>query len=100
MNFVRLITFCKEEKKFLCNQLKIYLFCSVFHQAVSFSDFFAIFLKKTLALFSYLPIMRTTQRRTVVNELSYAVRRSFLLFNNISDNLCGHLLMIDFENII
>ncbi len=39
--------------------------------------------------------MRTTQRRAVVKWLNLTVRRSFLLFNNLSDNLCGHLL-IDF----
>ncbi|MGX3021946.1 hypothetical protein, partial [Ursidibacter sp. B-7004-1] len=96
MNFVRLITFCEMGSKYAHNEMKFYLFCFVFHQAVSFFRFFAIFSEKTLALSSDFPIMRTTQRRTVVNELSYAVRRSFLLFNNVSDNLCGHLLMIDF----
>ena len=38
--------------------------------------------------------MHLTQRRTVVNDLDwYAVRRFFLFFNNLSDNLCGHLLI-------
>ena len=37
--------------------------------------------------------MHPTQRRTVVNKLNLQVRRSFLLFNNVSDNLCGHLLI-------
>ena len=35
--------------------------------------------------------MRPTQRRTVVKHQK--VRRYFLLFNNVSDNLCGHLLI-------
>ena len=39
-----------------------------------------------------MPIIRPTQRRAVV-ILRKPVRRSFLLFNNISDNLCGHLLI-------
>ena len=43
--------------------------------------------------------MHCTQRRTVVEFLSLQVRRSFLLFNNISDNLCGHLLIDLFKTI-
>ena len=43
--------------------------------------------------------MHRTQRRTVVKYLSLQVRRCFLLFNNISDNLCGHLLIDLFLNI-
>ncbi len=39
-----------------------------------------------------MPIIRPTQRRAVV-KLKKPVRRCFLLFNNISDNLCGHLLI-------
>ncbi len=37
--------------------------------------------------------MHGTQRRTVVKYLSLQVRRCFLLFNNVLDNLCGHLLI-------
>ena len=38
--------------------------------------------------------MHPTQRRTVVKRLSLIpVRRFVLLFNNLSDNLCGHLLI-------
>ena len=40
-----------------------------------------------------MPIIRPTQRRAVVNLKKKPVRRYFLLFNNISDNLCGHLLI-------
>ncbi len=40
-----------------------------------------------------MPIIRPTQRRAVVTIKKKPVRRSFLLFNNISDNLCGHLLI-------
>ncbi len=40
-----------------------------------------------------MPIIRPTQRRAVVTLKKKTVRRSFLLFNNISDNLCGHLLI-------
>ena len=50
------------------------------------------FCKKALAKNSEMPIIRATQRRAVV-ILRKPVRRSFLLFNNISDNLCGHLLI-------
>ena len=50
------------------------------------------FLQKELAKASEMPIIRPTQRRAVVT-LRKPVRRSFLLFNNISDNLCGHLLI-------
>ncbi len=54
---------------------------------------FQKFLQKVLARDLKIPIMHRTQRRTVVKFLSFQVRRSFLLFNNISDNLCGHLLI-------
>ena len=50
------------------------------------------FCKKALAKNSEMPIIRPTQRRAVV-ILRKPVRRSILLFNNISDNLCGHLLI-------
>ena len=40
-----------------------------------------------------MPIIRPTQRRAVVKLKKHPVRRYFLLFNNISDNLCGHLLI-------
>ena len=43
--------------------------------------------------------MQRTQRRTVVKSLSFHVRRCFLLFNNVSDNLCGHLLIDLFKTI-
>ena len=55
--------------------------------------FFKYFYKKVLARVFKIPIMHRTQRRTVVKYLSLQVRRCFLLFNNISDNLCGHLLI-------
>ena len=55
--------------------------------------FFKYFYKKVLARVLKIPIMHRTQRRTVVKYLSFHVRRCFLLFNNISDNLCGHLLI-------
>ena len=55
--------------------------------------FFRYFYKKVLARVLKIPIMHRTQRRTVVKYLSFQVRRCFLLFNNISDNLCGHLLI-------
>ncbi len=55
--------------------------------------FFKYFYKKVLARVFKIPIMHRTQRRTVVKYLSFHVRRSFLLFNNVSDNLCGHLLI-------
>ncbi|AXP37836.1 hypothetical protein CH563_02145 [Haemophilus influenzae] len=55
--------------------------------------FFKYFYKKVLARDLKIPIMHRTQRRTVVKFLSFQVRRSFLLFNNVSDNLCGHLLI-------
>ena len=55
--------------------------------------FFKYFYKKVLARDLKIPIMHGTQRRTVVKYLSLQVRRCFLLFNNISDNLCGHLLI-------
>jgi len=51
------------------------------------------FCKKALAKNSESPIIRPTQRRAVVTIKKKPVRRSFLLFNNISDNLCGHLLI-------
>nr|PRJ68869.1 hypothetical protein BV115_01521 [Haemophilus influenzae] len=54
---------------------------------------FQKFLQKVLARDLKIPIMHRTQRRTVVKFLSLQVRRSFLLFNNVSDNLCGHLLI-------
>lgn len=54
---------------------------------------FQKFLQKVLARDLKIPIMHRTQRRTVVKFLSFQVRRYFLLFNNISDNLCGHLLI-------
>ncbi len=38
--------------------------------------------------------MHGTQRRTVVNDLKLISSASFLLFfNNLSDNLCGRLLI-------
>ena len=38
--------------------------------------------------------MHLTQRRTVVKiKNNFPVRRFFLFFNNLSDNLCGHLLI-------
>ena len=55
--------------------------------------FFKYFYKKVLARDLKIPIMHRTQRRTVVKSLSFHVRRCFLLFNNVSDNLCGHLLI-------
>ena len=55
--------------------------------------FFKYFYKKVLARDLKIPIMHRTQRRTVVKYLSLQVRRCFLLFNNVSDNLCGHLLI-------
>ena len=55
--------------------------------------FFKYFYKKVLARVLKIPIMHRTQRRTVVKYLSLQVRRCFLLFNNVSDNLCGHLLI-------
>ena len=55
--------------------------------------FFKYFYKKVLARGFKTPIMHRTQRRTVVKYLSFQVRRCFLLFDNISDNLCGHLLI-------
>ena len=55
--------------------------------------FFKYFYKKVLARVLKIPIMHRTQRRTVVKSLSFHVRRCFLLFNNVSDNLCGHLLI-------
>ncbi|WP_218836871.1 hypothetical protein, partial [Haemophilus aegyptius] len=50
---------------------------------------FQKFLQKVLARDLKIPIMHRTQRRTVVKHLSFQVRRCFLLFNNVSDNLCG-----------
>ena len=55
--------------------------------------FFKYFYKKVLARVLKIPIMHRTQRRTVVKYLSLHVGRCFLLFNNVSDNLCGHLLI-------
>ena len=55
--------------------------------------FFKYFYKKVLARDLKIPIMHRTQRRTVVKYLSLQVRRCFLLFNNVSGNLCGHLLI-------
>ncbi|MFZ7316034.1 hypothetical protein ACLSZU_10750, partial [Avibacterium avium] len=55
-----------------------------------FFAFFAIFLQKGVAKIFQKPIIRRTQRRDVVEIERYTSRRCFLLFNNQSDNLCGH----------
>ncbi|VEI47123.1 Uncharacterised protein [Actinobacillus equuli] len=59
------------------------------------------FLKKVLARILDFSIMHLTQRRTVVNDLKLIASASFLLFfNNLSDNLCGHLLIDLIKNIL
>ncbi|MDY2947454.1 MAG: hypothetical protein SOS93_06460, partial [Mannheimia varigena] len=51
-------------------------------------------MQKALARILFFSIMHVTQRRTVVKRLSLIpVRRFILFFNNLSDNLCGHLLI-------
>ena len=51
------------------------------------------FYKKALAKNPESPIIRPTQRRAVVTLKKNQCAVIFLLFNNISDNLCGHLLI-------
>ncbi|MFZ7317022.1 hypothetical protein ACLSZM_02320, partial [Avibacterium avium] len=53
------------------------------------------FLQKGVAKIFKMPIIRRTQRRDVVEIERYTSRRCFLLFNNQSDNLCGHLLILE-----
>ena len=75
---------------------KLNIFTALFNEMFIFPSkdhFFKYFYKKVLARDLKIPIMHRTQRRTVVKCLSLQVRRCFLLFNNISDNLCGHLLI-------
>ncbi|POY45383.1 hypothetical protein C3007_00010 [Avibacterium gallinarum] len=57
--------------------------------------FFVKNCQKTLAKIFQKPIIRRTQRRDVVEIEKYTSRRCFLLFNNQSDNLCGHLLILE-----
>ncbi|UKH13837.1 hypothetical protein D1105_01310 [Actinobacillus pleuropneumoniae] len=61
---------------------------NLFFQSL-FQDFFA---KRTCKEFRFLYNASHTTTHCCEREVN-AVRRSFLFFNNLSDNLCGHLLI-------
>ena len=69
--------------------MRIYTYCRNFQQAVKNLNFFA---KKTCKDLRFLYNAPHTTTRCC-ESLEKAVRRLFLFFNNISDNLCGHLLI-------
>ena len=69
--------------------MRFYTRCRNFQQAVKKSK---NFVKKTCKDLRFLyNAPHTTMRCCESSEK--AVRRLFLFFNNISDNLCGHLLI-------
>ena len=69
--------------------MRIYTRCRNFQQPVKKSKNFA---KKTCKDLRFLYNAPHTTTR-YCESLEKAVRRLFLFFNNISDNLCGHLLI-------
>ncbi|RDF07017.1 hypothetical protein DPV80_08410 [Haemophilus sputorum] len=69
--------------------MRIYTRCCNFQQAVKKSKNFA---KKTCKDLRFLYNAPYTTTRCCESS-EKAVRRLFLFFNNISDNLCGHLLI-------
>ena len=69
--------------------MRIYTRCRNFQQAVKKLKFFAKKTCKDLRFLYNAPY--TTTHCCEYSEK--AVRRLFLFFNNISDNLCGHLLI-------
>ncbi|HHF4005023.1 TPA: hypothetical protein ACPONG_001949, partial [Haemophilus influenzae] len=64
--------------------------CLYFHQKIIFLN---IFTKSTCKGFENPYNAPHTTTHCCEVFLSFQVRRYFLLFNNISDNLCGHLLI-------